>query len=182
MLHQRIAEHRFFFALQLPIQLARQIAHTPYWFGREVRAVAADRLHVTLFILADQFERSPTLIERLQAVGAAVMAAPVAMLLDYVSAGEWSIALRPQHRIAALAMLRQELVALCRAEGIAERPNYTFSPHVTLGYRHGRPSGERVTPIEWTAAEFVLIHSHLGRTKHTVLGRWPLSGGQLSLF
>lgn len=182
MLHQRIAEHRFFFALQLPIQLARQIANAAHWFGDAGRAVTADRLHVTLFILPDEVERSPQLIARLQAVGAAVAAGPIAMLLDYVSAGERSIALRPQHRIASLTALRQELVALCRAAGIAERPDYAFSPHVTLGYRDGRPFGERVSPVEWTAAEFVLIHSHLGRTRHTVLDRWPLSGGQLSLF
>ena len=57
MLHQRIAEHRFFFALLLPIQLARQIANATPWFGDAGRAVTADRLHVTLFILADRVER-----------------------------------------------------------------------------------------------------------------------------
>lgn len=182
MLHQRIAEHRFFFALRLPIQLARQIANAAHWFGGTGRPVAAERLHVTLFILPDQFEQSSLLIAQLRAIGAAVAAAPVEMLLDYVSAGGRSIALRPQHRIAGLAALRQDLVSRCYAAGIAERPDYAFSPHVTLGYRDGRPFGERVPPIAWTAAEFVLIHSHLGRTKHTELGRWALTDGQLSLF
>jgi 2'-5' RNA ligase len=56
---------------------------------------------------------------------------------------------------------------------------------MTLGYRDGRPFSERIAPVGWDAEEFVLIHSHLGKTRHEVVGRWPLRGPgvpQLSLF
>lgn len=186
MFHRPIAaEHRFFFALLPPIRLARQLANAADWLGKAGRPVAADRLHITLLIPPDQFARAPELIDRLRAVGENVATAPVDIMLDYVSGGSRSVALRPQHRIASLAALRQEIARLCASHGIAERPDYTFHPHVTLGYRDGRPFGERVPPVAWTAPEFVLIHSHLGRTKHSLLGRWPLTGPaetQLALF
>ncbi len=56
---------------------------------------------------------------------------------------------------------------------------------MTLGYRSGEPFSERVAPVSWTADEIVLIDSHVGRTRHEVLGRWRLveaEGEQLSLF
>lgn len=31
-----------------------------------------------------------------------------------------------------------------------------------------------IEPIRWTAREFVLVHSLLGRSRHVPLGRWAL--------
>jgi len=41
-----------------------------------------------------------------------------------------------------------------------------------------------VAPVAWTARELVLIHSHLGKTRHERLGSWPLAEAepQLDLF
>jgi 2'-5' RNA ligase len=58
----------------------------------------------------------------------------------------------------------------------------SFSPHVTLLYRKGRAFVRPVKPIAWRAAEFVLIHSEIGRTRYRELGRWPLVAVQGSLF
>lgn len=168
------AAHRLFFALRPSPPLARQLANAAVWFHSGGRAVAADRLHITMFI-PDDFAIYPTaVVAGLLAVGAAVAAGPIEIVLDYVSGGGRSIALRPQHRNPALTTLYQELAALCRQHGIVERADYSWQPHVTLGYRDGRPFGERVPPVSWTATELVLIHSHLGHTKHDIIGRWPL--------
>lgn len=179
------AEHRFFFALRPPPQLARQLASAADWLDERGRAVAAEHLHITLCILPD-FAIYPSLvIARLLTVGAAVAAAPVDVVLDYVSGGARSVALRPQHRNPALMALHGELVRLCLDNGIAGRDGYRFQPHMTLGYRDGRPFGERVPPVVWTASEFVLIHSHLGHSKHDAIGHWPLAApepAQGSLF
>jgi len=177
--------HRFFFALIPPIVLARRIANAAHWFETEGRPVRADRLHVTMFILEDRFDAPDELIAGLREVGGAVTAAPIDVTLDYVSGGGRSIALRPQHKNATLDALHRQLARLCAAAEIAEMPGYTFSAHLTLGYRDGRPFGERVTPLTWKAEELVLIHSHLGKTRHEPLGRWPLIAPpepQLSLF
>jgi 2'-5' RNA ligase len=49
-----------------------------------------------------------------------------------------------------------------------------YTPHVTLLYDQRYVEAREVEPIEWTVREFVLIHSMLGKTKHTHLARWPL--------
>jgi 2'-5' RNA ligase len=174
--------HRFFFALIPPIMLARRIANAAHWFETEGTPVRADRLHVTLFITEDRFDAPADLIATLREIGGAIAAAPVAMALDYVSGGQQSIALRAQHKNAALDALYRQIAERCAAAGIEPMPGRVFNPHLTLGYRKGLPFGERIAPLEWTADELVLIHSHLGQTRHERLSRWLLIDRQLSLF
>jgi len=185
MFHRPIqTSHRLFFALVPPIVQARQIANAAPWFGDDGTPVAADRLHITLFILDDRHDVPAALVAALRGVGAAVAAAPIRVVLDRVGGGVQSIALRPGRRIAALDALHRELGRRCAAAGIALRAGYTFSPHMTLGYRDGRPFSAPVAPVAWTARELVLIHSHLGKTRHERLDRWPLDATepQLDLF
>lgn len=177
--------HRLFFALMPPIVLARQIANAAQWFDQDGSPVRADRQHVTMLILDDLAGLPPPwLIETLREAGAAIRAAPIPILFDRVGGGEHSIALRPSRKIAALDALHHQLVRLCAAAGIAGRAHYAFSPHMTLGYRDGRPFTSPISPVGWTASEIVLIHSHLGRTRHDRLGCWPLAAvePQLDLF
>lgn len=166
--------HRFFFALKPPPQLARQWSNAADWFDRAGAPVGADRLHLTVFILPDLADVPSGLPDRLGAAGAAVSAPPVDVTLDYVSGGNRSVALRPRHRHAGLAALHAAIARICRDHAIPERPDYAFNPHVTLGYRDGAPFGQRIAPTGWTATDFVLIHSHVGLTRHDVIGRWPL--------
>ncbi|MGN6279389.1 MAG: 2'-5' RNA ligase family protein [Sphingomonas sp.] len=167
------ASHRLFFALVPPIVQARQIAHAAPWFGEEGKPVAAERLHITMFILDDRFERPPAaLIDALRAVGEAIAAAPIRVVLDRVGGGAHSIALRPGRKNAALDDLHGRIAARAAAQGIAERRDYAFSPHMTLGYRRGTPFNAAVAPVAWDARELVLIHSHLGKTRHERIGTW----------
>jgi 2'-5' RNA ligase len=52
-----------------------------------------------------------------------------------------------------------------------------YTPHMTLLYDPRYLAAREVTPVEWTAREFVLIHSLIGKARYEVLGRWPLNGG-----
>ena len=174
--------HRFFFALIPPITLARRIANAAHWFETDGTPVRADRLHVTLFIAEDRFDAPAELIATLREIGGAIAAAPVEMTLDHVSGGRQSIALRAQHKNAALDALHRQVAGRCAAAGIAAIPGRVFSPHLTLGYRNGLSFSERIAPLGWTADELVLIHSHLGQTRHEAIGRWPLVDRQLDLF
>lgn len=183
MFHRPVrVSHRLFFAVRPPIALARQIANAASWFETEGLPVAAERLHVTMFILDDRFDLPDTLVAALRRVGDGIAAAPIGIAFDRVGGGERSIALRPSRRIAALDALQRQLAERSRAEGIERRAGYVFNPHMTLGYRDGRSFTAAAPPVAWTARELVLIHSHLGRTRHDVLGRWPLVDPQLSLF
>jgi 2'-5' RNA ligase len=174
--------HRLFFALRPPIVLARQVANAASWFETEGSPVTAERLHVTMFILDDRYDLPTALVTTLRRVGDGIAAAPVDVVLDRVGGGERSIALRPSRRIAALDALHRQLSELGRAAEIEPRAGYAFNPHMTLGYRDGRPFTVAAPPVAWTASELVLIHSHLGRTRHEVLGRWALADPQLDLF
>jgi 2'-5' RNA ligase len=175
--------HRLFFALQPPIQLGRQVANAATWFAESGAPVRADRLHITLFILDDVVMVPDRLIAALRRVGAAIAAAPIPIELDTVGGGASSIALRARRTPTALHDLHHQIETAARLAGVAGRAGYTFHPHMTLGYRHGKPFSERIAPVGWTADRVALIHSHLGRTRHEMLGEWPLDGGaQLSLF
>lgn len=168
-----------------PTLLARQIANAAYWFESDGKPLRADRLHITMFILHDFLTVPNGLVDALRMLGNAVSAAPAPVALDLASGGERSIALRPRRKLTGLEVLHRLLKEAGLATAVTERDGYRFSPHMTLGYRDGRPFSERITPIGWEADEFVLIHSHLGQTRHEVIGRWPLRGAgdpQLSLF
>ena len=46
---------------------------------------------------------------------------------------------------------------------------------MTLTYDELRVKPMAITSISWTVHDFVLVHSRLGKTAHTHLGRWVLS-------
>lgn len=185
MLHVPVPCHRLFFALRPPIVLARQIASAAHWFEGERGVLAPERLHVTIDILDDRDALDDDLARRLIAAGAAVAAAPFAITFDRVVGSARSIALRPSGRNAGLDAFRAALVRERGAHGIAERHNYRFAAHMTLGYRDGAPFNERITPVTWDVESFELIHSHVGHTRYDLLGRWTLQAHeerQLALF
>ena len=45
---------------------------------------------------------------------------------------------------------------------------------MTVAYRNGSSSTQPIDPVGWTVDELVLIDSHVGRSRHVVLGRWKL--------
>jgi len=174
MFHQPPTLHRLFFALLPPPVLARQVATAAGWFEPEGRALAAERLHVTMFILDDRPSRPDALVHALKAIGRSVDRGPVAVTLDRATGSRRSVVLRPAHRHPALHDLHARLGELARERRIAPRERHGFAPHMTLGYRDGEPFTQPVSPVGWLARELVLIDSHVGRTRHEVLGRWPL--------
>lgn len=174
MFHQPPTLHRLFFALLPPPVLARQVAAAAGWFDADGRALPAERLHVALFVLDDLPDRPRGLVAALQAIGRSVDCGPVAVTLDRASGSRRSVALRPAHRHPDLHRLQGDLADAARARRIAMREGYEFAPHMTLGYREGEPFNQPVRPVGWLADELVLIDSHPGRTRHEVLGRWPL--------
>jgi 2'-5' RNA ligase len=57
------------------------------------------------------------------------------------------------------------------------RPSPKYDPHMTLSYDpRARIEPVAVEPISFQAAEFALVKSHVGFTRHEVLRTWPLAG------
>ncbi|MES2055623.1 MAG: RNA 2',3'-cyclic phosphodiesterase [Pseudomonadota bacterium] len=165
--------HRLFFAIRPPLTLARQMTNAAHWFGNDGRVLRPEHVHVTVDIL-DDVEDVETLGRRMRKIGEEVAHGVFRACFDLAVGSPRSIALRPRRRIGGLHALRERIVRRRQAAGIAERRGYRFSPHTTLGYWQGQPFSERIAPVEWEVREFVLIHSHLGQTRHEIIGRWAL--------
>ena len=180
-----ILAHRYFFAaVPDPVSAARIHAWAERKLGPE-GMLAAERLHVTLAITDDFGSPQPRLVEKLMQVGEQAKAAPFELLLDRLSIGGRSIALRPGHTQPPLRELQGQIAQAMADAGAAMRHGWRFSPHVTLGYRDSLPSTRPVADLGWTVSEFALIHSLVGVTRHELLGRWsldPRPDPQFSLF
>ena len=179
------ATHRLFFAIRPPLRLARRIANAASWFDSRGQALAPERLHVTIDIVDDHADLPRGLVDMLVAAGDAVSAVPFDMAFDLAVGSQQSVALRPRRRNPGVEALRQRIAAARDRAGVPARQDYRFGAHMTLGYRQGTPFTQGIAPLGWTAAEFVLIHSHVGRTRHDVLAHWPLKPApdpQLALF
>lgn len=71
--------------------------------------------------------------------------------------------------------LRTMLACAMADQGI--KPSRTFEPHMTLCYdARNRAAPTLIDPIEFRVAEFALIKSYIGQTRHEVLRTWALSG------
>lgn len=185
MFESPILRHRAFFAILPPPALARRIVSAASWFAGDGRPLRPEHLHVTIAILDDVAAMTPSLVAALRGVGEAVAAAPFEIVFDLAVGSARSVALRPRLKNRAVEALHDRIAAALGAVALAERADHRFAPHMTLGYRSGAAFTQGIAPIGWTARDFVLVHSHLGRTRHDSLGRWALAGGedrQLALF
>ena len=147
--------------------------------GLKGRPLTAEQLHLTLHHVGD-FEGFPAdLAQRLRAAAQALHSPAVHICLDAaLSFG------KPNRHSNAFVLLAGEplepLRALHRSLGVQlQAAGVTgsrgrFMPHLTLLYDEALIELRAIEPVRWTAAEFLLIDSLLGQTRHVVLGRWPL--------
>jgi 2'-5' RNA ligase len=170
--------HRLFFAVRPPIVQARQIGHAALWLGAGHDGLKPEHLHVTMAILDDADSFPAAEAEAMTVAGGTIAAAPVQIIFDMAARSSRSMALRARRKNAALAALRSRIVDAMARQSLEQRHDYAFNPHMTLFYRDGAPGSRQITPVQWIADELLLIHSHVGLSRHDVLGRWPLTGAQ----
>lgn len=177
---------RLFFALlpdaQAIARIAALIPRLRRDFGLKGKPLDASRLHVTLHFLGD-FPGLPQ--DVVNTVSAAAEALTIIPAFDLGFDRVGSIARRPSNMplvllgeegvIAAKAFQQALVKAIARAdEGRGEGGRYT--PHLTLLYDDTHVAPVAIEPIVWTAQEFVLMRSLIGRGRHEVLARWLLHG------
>lgn len=172
-------KHRYFFCLQPPVIERRQIGLLRDEFHHSHGIVADDRLHMTLGITPDFPQHSPDVAAELVALGALVTAEPFRLSLDRLCAGHTILTLRPGRVPSGLKFLQRQVDLPLIKTGF-RRTDWSFNPHVTLGYGPRQPFVRPVQPFAWDVAELVLIHSVVKATQHIELGRWPLVQRQLS--
>lgn len=157
-------------------RLTRQLQHT---HGLRGRPLAPERLHVTLHALGDYPGFPEDVAEAAKAAAEHVAALPFDLSFDQCLSFERRQRNRPLvltsgERQPGLDALHDALGAALEREGLRCRRDFT--PHVTLLYDDHAVEGHGVERVRWTAREFVLVDSLLGRTQHVPLARWPLDG------
>lgn len=174
---------RLLFALKPTVVIARQTDHFAQMIAADAPRILPEHQHVTLAVTSDQVDYPYRAVKSLLRAGTRVMAEPFDLPLDRLSSTNRSVALRPSRSVPLLNALQHAIVAGMQAEGVAIRPDWTFSPHQTLFYRRGSPEQRRIDGFTWRVEDFVLLCSHVGHAHHEILGTWPLKGdGQYSLF
>lgn len=172
--------YKLFIALFPPPVQARQIAQfAERWrrqHGLQARCLEAPRLHVTLQVVAD-FPQRPgsAMMDAAAAALAQVPAVAVDTCWDRLHSFPASGALVLRCDAASernIAALRDGVQQALHRHGLEARPSTT--PHMTLLYNRHHVPEHRVEPLRWTAIDFSLVLSHLGRHHHEHLGRWPL--------
>lgn len=175
--------YRLFFALKPSPVIARQTDHFVEKLGSGERRIRPDHQHVTLAVTADYVEYPYAVIKTLLRVGTTVIAEPFDMRLDRLGFSNRSAALRPSRSVPLLNELQRSIISAMQGAGVALRPGWSFSPHQTLFYREGPPAQQSVDGFIWSIDQFVLVCSHVGRTRHDILGSWMLKGhGQYEMF
>lgn len=166
---------RHFFAIWPDAGAARALERLSLDLARACggRAVAAERIHLTLVFLG---EVEPERIEAVKSAGGAVLGPPFDVALDCVGSFRgarvaWAGSREPS---AELLALHSRLAAELRARGFAleARP---FAPHLTLVRRLGKAVVPTpIEPIEWRARELALVASDLGAGRYSNVAAWDL--------
>lgn len=174
---------RLFFALFPDAEAAARIAEC----ARQLRAehglhgtpLKTERFHVTLHHLGDYAGLPQGVMAMASQAAAAVRMAPFGVTFD--RAASFSSAprnrpfvLRGDAGLTGLMAFQRALGLEMSKAGLARWAKPAYTPHVTLLYDDRAVAEQAVQPITWTAGEFVLVHSLIGRTLHVPLARWPL--------
>lgn len=108
-----------------------------------------------------------------------IRAMPFEVTFDRVSyfAGPNAVVLTNPVRSEEMMDLHVQIAKEMWAVGLTFTYNPKFLPHMTLVYDN-KPIPERALaePVTWTAREFVLVRSIIGKTRYEFLDRWPLLG------
>jgi 2'-5' RNA ligase len=148
--------------------------------GLSGRRLAPRRLHVTLHHAGDFAGLPNDVVTRAKAAGDSLRHDPVAVRFD--RAGSFvrrhrtlPLVLRGGGQVIPLIAFQHALGEAMARQGL-HPPSWThYTPHMTLLYDPRYVEAREVTPVEWTAREFVLIHSLIGKARYDVLGRWELA-------
>ncbi|MBV9990692.1 MAG: 2'-5' RNA ligase family protein [Alphaproteobacteria bacterium] len=141
--------------------------------------ILPEHLHVTLFHLGDWAALPMPIVEAAQRAAEDVAAAAAPFEVAFArsesfrnSTGVYPFVLSGD--AAQWRGLHDGLAAALTRAGLGGATKGDFKPHITLLRDEGRAKPLPIAPIAWQVADFVLVHSLLGKTTHIHLGRWRL--------
>ncbi|MES2581425.1 MAG: 2'-5' RNA ligase family protein [Pseudomonadota bacterium] len=168
-----------FFSIFLPAVFAKPIAEQVTGFGIEHGLVSKPllphRLHITLHDLGNFTDVPAELVQLALSAGNAMKAGAFDVTFNHAmsfpSSGTYVVC-GDADGTAALVAFREALGAAMLEAGLKVKKSFT--PHMTVAYDRTLIAKHDIDPITWTAGEFMLIKSHVGKGIYDELGRWPL--------
>ena len=137
-----------------------------------------ERLHITINHLGDHASVPQNIVAAASEAAGSLQCAPFDVTFDFASSffnkDNNPFVLRGGEGLSQLIAFQQKLGLEMMKAGLKRFVEKTFTPHVTMLYDKMRVEDQPIEPVSWTASEFLLIHSLLGKTEHKVLGRWKL--------
>ncbi|MBY5557102.1 2'-5' RNA ligase [Rhizobium leguminosarum] len=179
------SRHRLFFALCPSDAIEQQAAAIADDYRRAFSLSGRPRLttlHVSIIWVGDYPKLPEDAVFAARQAGATVESAPIAITFDRTMSFRREGKARPlvlcgEGGRKALTRLHVQLGVGMHNAGLRHNIRRDFTPHMTLLYdRKTVPPTSLDTPVSWTASEFLLIHSVLGKTEYRIIDRWPLLG------
>lgn len=172
MLRRMFVRRPLYLMVKPPADIAARIDALP----RNDRGREAGLLHMTLAAFVD-LDRAPAgflelVIRGLDGFGADAFA----VRFDRIECRKATV-LRSSVPLAAAWEFQRQLAEYFHRHDFGW---FNLPPelHVTINHRGDGLGAEAIDPVEWTAAEMLLVESVAGEARHIVHGRWPLPRGE----
>ena len=180
-------DDRLFFAVFPPPEVAEQIAQRAAGLRSAVslraKWLATERFHVTLHHLGDHDGLREDIVRSASEAADALRAAPFEACFDQAMSfprrGDRGapFVMRGGTGLQGLMAFQEQLGEAMKQAALHRFVASSFTPHITLAYDPQEAPLQAIEPIRWVVNEFALVHSLIGKTRHIVLGRWPLKEG-----
>ncbi|MDO8698814.1 MAG: 2'-5' RNA ligase family protein [Rhodoferax sp.] len=171
---------KLFFAIPVDADVAAEISKRgsclDAQYGIHGNPLRPDRLHITLHVWGEYDERPDDAIAMAKHVGDLVQAASFDVVFDRAmtfntASNPYVLRVSPSTDQAIRDFWLNLGMEIANVRPFREP---SFTPHMTLSYKGNVTPEHPIEPIRWTAREFVLINSHVGKTYHEHVGRWSL--------
>ena len=176
-----VERHRLFFAIvpdpDTALHIERLAQRLRVEHGLKGKPLLTAHFHVTVHFVGIH----DTFFERVaswaQAAASTVSMPAFDVTFDHAAsfhrtARDSPVVLLGSDGVAALKEFHGILGTTLAKAGFNLKPS-SFTPHLTLLYDRHEVSERTIEPVRWTAREFVLVDSRVGKTQHVQLARWP---------
>ncbi len=182
---KRRPAHNLFFAILVPCSLEEDISNVFENLKRRYQARAAQmqtsRLHVSLFRVFAGDSLPERIVELSRLAGGATRFAEFDMVLNRTLSFRSIQTEKPLVLAAdadsALSVKRladRITEAFAALSGLKAPRTGSLTPHLTLVWHRMTVPEQPIDPIRLPVREIALIHSHVGKSRYDVLGRWEL--------
>ena len=144
------------------------------------KPVAVDRFHVSLHHLGFHDCMPAAIVKNAERAAAEARGTSFGVTFNRIESfkgqpNRHPFVLSGDAGLKTLREFHQRLGVSLKKTGLGRYVSFSFTPHLTLLRGHRLIEEHPVVPaIGWNVKEFSLVWSHYGKSRHEVLGAWPL--------